>query len=426
MHRFWLNITFPLLLTSLLLVGCDDLFGSKQDDTTDEIFDAGRIEPGLISEVEYIPLTPFFTVGGDLAPITAPQDIYVGYDELIYMVDARGLHVFDLAGRPALFLPIDGGGTSVVQDRRLDVYVTARRDTMLNGQNWNLPVIIHYTGITTGSPRVNNVIWHPFDDDSRKFNRPDPIDTDELVEFTGVAVLRNNSIYVSRRGPVNDRTSVILPHNTILNFTPEGINLGAILALNPTRPSLRSAINPADVLTFIQPPQRSSFSNEQHFIIAQSSALDGNPDSIIPGTELTYSVLSIRAVETNDGIEYRPDTQRLQSAFNPNAGEGFLYEEFKFTNPSDLALAADGTNYLYVLDSAKDSLFIFTAAGIEGVAPPPGSQSTTPVPVSFGGTGDGALNFNRPNGVAYFDRIVYVADTGNNRISRFKLNTDFE
>ncbi|MEM7035245.1 MAG: hypothetical protein AAF629_37240, partial [Chloroflexota bacterium] len=328
--------------------------------------------------------------------------------------------------RPAIFLPIDGGGTSVIQDRRLDVYVTARRDTMLNGQNWNLPIIIHYTGITTGSPRVNNVIWHPFDDDSRKFNRPDPIDTDEMVEFTGVAVLRNNSIYVSRRGPVNDRTSVILPHNTILNFTPEGINLGAILALNPTRASLRSAINPADVLTFIQPPQRSSFSNDQHFIIAQSAAPDGDPTSITPGTELTFSVLSIRAVQTNDGIEYRPDTQRLQSAFNPNAGDGFLYEEFKFTNPSDLALAADGTNYLYVLDSAKDSLFIFTAAGIEGVAPPPGSQTTTPVSVSFGGTGDGALNFNKPNGVAYFDRIVYVADTGNNRISRFKLNTDFE
>ena len=49
-----------------------------------------------------------------------------------------------------------------------------------------------------------------------------------------------------------------------------------------------------------------------------------------------------------------------------------------------------------------------------------------PVVVSFGGTGDSAKEFNRPNGVAYFDKIVYVADTGNNRISRFRLNTDFE
>ena len=46
--------------------------------------------------------------------------------------------------------------------------------------------------------------------------------------------------------------------------------------------------------------------------------------------------------------------------------------------------------------------------------------------VSFGGTGDGALQFRNPQGVSYFRRIVYVADTGNNRISRFRLNTDFE
>ncbi len=416
----------PLLLLFIILSGCDDLFGSKQDDTTDEIFDAGRIEPGLVSEVEYVPLFPFFTLAGDASQLQDPQDVYVGFDELLYVVDTRGLHVYDLAGRPALFIDIPGGGTSVIQDRKFDVYVTARRDTMLNGRNWNLPVIIQYTGITTGNPSVERVIWHPFDDDSRKFNRPDPIPTDEDVAFTGVAVLRDNSIYVSRRGPVNDRTSVILPHNTILSFNPEGVNLGAILALNPTRPSLRSAINPVDVLTFIHPPQRSSFTTDQHFIIAQSSSSDEVSDVLLPDEGLTFSVLSILAVETNDGIDYRPDTQRLQSAFNPNRGAGFLYEEFKFQDPTDLAFAADGTNYLYVLDGGKDSLFVFTAAGIEGVAPPPGSQSTIPVPVSFGGTGDGALEFSNPNGVAYYDQVVYVADSGNNRIARFKLNTDFE
>ncbi len=421
-----LHIITPLFMLILLSTGCDDLFGSKQDDTTDEIFDAGRIEPELVSEVEYVPLSPFFTLAGDQANLQAPQDVYVGYDELLYAVDSRGLHVFDLAGRPALFIPIEGGGTSVIQDRRFNIYVTARRDTMLNGRNWNLPVIFRYSGITTGTPTLEDVIWHPFDDDSRKFNRPDPIDTDEEVEFTGVAVLRDNSVYVSRRGPVNDRTSVILPHNTILTFTPDGVNLGAILALNPNRASLRSAINPVDVLTFVHPPQRSSFTTERNFIIAQSASPNGDPDQIASGDELTFSVLSILAVQTNDGIDYRPDTGRLQSAFNPESGDGFLYDEFKFTNPTDMALALDGTNYLYVLDSGKDSLFVFTAAGIEGVAPPPGSQSTKPVPVSFGGTGDGALQFNNPNGIAYFDEIVYVADTNNNRISRFKLNTDFE
>lgn len=419
-HRF----IILLLLAAVFVAGCDSLLGSKTDGTTDEIFEEGRIPPGLINEAEYVPLFPFFTQGGDGAPLDAPQDVYVGYDELIYVVDARGLHVLDLAGRPAAFVPVAGGGTSVIQDRRLHVYVTAKRDTMLNGRTWNLPVIYRYSGLTTGAPQLEDLIWHPFDDDSRRFNRPDPIDTDEGVEFTGVAVLANNNIYVTRRGPVNESTSIILPHNTILEFTPEGVNTQAFVSLSPTRPSLRSAIYPTDVLTFVHPPQRETFSTARDFIVAQSPYPEGAAEGM--RDSLQFAVLSIRAVITPDGIDYRPDTQRLQAAGDPEAGAGFLYEEYKFENPTDLAFAADGTNYLFVVDAAKDSLFVFTGSGVEGVAPPPGARSPLPVVVSFGGEGDGARQFRDPNGVAYFDQIVYVADTGNNRLGRFRLNTDFE
>ena len=415
-----------LVLSAVFLAACDGLLGSKSDETTEEIFEEGRIPPSLVSEAEYVALFPFFTTGGDGGPLDAPQDLYVGYDELIYVVDRRGLHILDLAGRPASFVPLDGA-TAVVEDRRFHLYVAARRDTFLNDRTWNLPVVYRFSGLTTGTPVLEDIIWHPFDDDSRKFNLPDPIDTDEQVAFTGVSVLFNNRIYISRRGPVNDLTSVVLPHNTVLEFTPDGVNLQAILALNPTRESLRSAINPADVMTFVHPPQRASFPPTKHFIIAQSPYPDGqNPANGFPEDSLRFPVLSILAIETPDGIVYRPDSQKLQTSGDPSRGDGFLYEEFKFLDPSDLMFAADGTNYIYVLDAGRDSLFVFTNTGIEGVAPPPGASSITPVNVSFGGTGDGALQFNNPQGVAYFERIVYVADTGNNRISRFRLNTDFE
>lgn len=421
-----------LLAVAVLLSGCDDLLGSKSDPTTDEIFDAGRIEPGLISEVEYVPLFPFFTRGGDGAPLDAPQDVYVGFDELIYVVDARGLHVLDRSGRPAAFIPIEGGATNVIQDRRFHVYVTARRDTVLNGRTWNLPVVLHYRGLTTGAPEVVDVLWHPFDDDSRR-NLRDPISTDEAVEFTGLAVLFNddpafnNSIYVSRRGPVNQRGSVIRPHNTILEYGPDGENTNAIVALNPAQPNLLSSVSPNDVLTFVHPPQRQRFAEDRSFYVAQSPYADGvAPDDPAARDSLAYAVLSIRAVETPDGIEYDTDSEKLIIAENPDRGDGFLYEEYKFNNPADLAFAADATNYLFVIDSGSDSLFVFTANGIEGVAPPPGATSTQPVVASFGGTGDGSTQFDDPQGVAYFNRVVYVADTGNNRISRFRLNTDFE
>lgn len=419
--------TFLLVVAgSLLWMGCDDIFGSKSDPTTDEIFEEGRIEPGLFNEVEYVPLNPFYLQGGDGSPLQAPTDVYVGYDELIYVTDARGLHVLDLAGRPASFIPIAGGGLSVIQSRDLDIYVTARRDTTLNGRTWNLPVIIRYEDLTIGSPRIGNIIWHPFDDDSRRFSRPDPIDTDEDVTFTGVAMLANNNIYVSRRGPVNDPSSVILPHNTVMEFNTEGINTNSIVALNPNRESLRSAINPTDVMTVIHPPQRESFTSEKHFTVAQSPYPSGEPSAPGASDSLQFAVLSIRAVETTDGIVYQPDTQLLVISENPDRGDGFLYDPFKFISPSDMTFAADGSNYVFVTDAERHKLFVFTGAGVEGVAPPPGSSSSKPVIVSFGSLGDGALQFNNPQGVAYFERIVYVADTGNNRISRFRLNTDFE
>jgi hypothetical protein len=422
------KVTYGLMVLLLVaLTGCDAILGSKQDDVTDEIFEAGRNDPELLNEVEYVPLFPFYETGADGAPFEAPKDVYAGFDDLLYVVDDRGLHVFDLSGRPATFIPIQGGATSVVQDRRFRTYVTARRDTLLNGRVWNLPVVMRIDGITTGSPAVGDIIWHPFDDDSRKFNAPDPIETDEEVSFTGVGVLYDNHVYVSRRGPVNPRGTFILPHNTIMEFDENGVNLQSLVTLHPTRESLRSSLFPADVTTYVHPPQRSFFPQERHLILLQSTGLD---DIIgggsVPMNALRYAVLSIRVVPTSDGVDYQPDTDKLRIASNPDRGDAFLYDEFRFSNPTDVTVAADGSNFIFVTDAGSDSLFVFTGQGVEGVTPPPGASSTRPVSVSFGGTGDGALQFNRPMGVATSRRIVYVADSGNNRIGRYRLNTDFE
>ncbi|NNE34743.1 MAG: hypothetical protein HKN13_05885 [Rhodothermales bacterium] len=397
----------------VFVAGCD-VFGSKDDATTDEIFDAGRSDIGLLDEVEYVPLFPFFTQSAAGSQFNAPTDVYVGFDEFIYVTDQDGLHVLEESGRTATFFPIPGGATSVIQDRLLNVFVTARRDTLVGGRTWSLPVVLKYTGIARGERTLSNIIWHPFDDDTR--SRRDPEDADELVEFTGVAVMASNSIYVSRRGPNNNAASVLSPHNSILEFNSDGLNVQR-LPLSPALPSLRSSVSPSDVLTFVQPPQRESLQLNRSFIVAQQSET---------GLPLQFAVLSLIAVETTDGIDYQTDSQKLQTASFPERGDGFLYDEFRFDKPSGLAFAGDASQYLFVVDSGKDSLFVFTNTGVEGVAAPAGSRSTIPVRVSFGGTGDGSKQFNSPQGVAYANQIVYVADRGNNRISRFRLNTDFE
>ncbi|HYE95015.1 MAG TPA: hypothetical protein VD962_02300 [Rubricoccaceae bacterium] len=438
-----------LAVLTLALTGCDALFGSKGDDVTDEILDEGQTDPTLPDEVGYVPLTPFYTQGA-LGALDAPQDVYVGYDELLYVVDRQGLHVLDLAGRPQGFLGEIGWPgqapqslrdvEAVVQDRRLDVYIAARRDTTVAGAACNrypgepercdLPVVYRISGLTTGTPQLVDIIWHVFDDGSRRFTRFDTPGRyvaggntyyDEDARFTGVAPLFDNRVYITRSGPVNDTQSgrpnqTFSPFNAFLVYTAEGEYVQFVRALSPTQPSLLSAVWPSDVMTFVGPPQRTTFPASSDFLIAQAP----------PSGPVRYGVLSVRVVETPDGTEFRVDTEKLSIAANPDAGDGFLYEEFKFERPVSLAFAADATGYTFVLDAGKDSLFVFTRTGVEGVSPPPGAPSLRPVRVSFGGTGGGPLQFREPMGVAYFDRTVYVADTGNNRIGRYRLNTDFE
>ena len=432
----------PLLAAGFLLSGCDALFGSKGDDTTREIFEEGESDPTLADDVGYVPLNPFYEQGFGGA-FDRPTDVYVGYDEFIYVSDARGLHVLDLAGRPRFLLDEVAGQplrdiTAVVQDRRLDVYVAARRDTTVAGadcpsggipEQCDLAVVYRIRGLTVGNPRVEDILWHPFDDGSRRLTRFELPDTyangtsDEDAVFTGVAPLADNRVYITRRGPVNDAASgrpsqTFSPFNAFMVFTAEGDYVQYVRALSPDRPSLLSAFYPSDVLTFLGPPQRAGVALNEDFLIAQAPP---------PGVETpTYGVVSVRVVETTDGTEFRVDSERLGIASNPDAGDGALFEADQFEQPTSLGYAADQTGYLFVLDAGKDSLFVFNQAGIEGVAPPPGAESSLPVRVSFGGSGGGPLQFSDPQGVAYYNRIVYVADTGNNRISRFRLNTDFE
>jgi hypothetical protein len=46
------------------------------------------------------------------------------------------------------------------------------------------------------------------------------------------------------------------------------------------------------------------------------------------------------------------------------------------------------------------------------------------LPESFGNP-EGSLSvFNNPKGISYFNKIIYIADTDNNRIVRYKLSTE--
>lgn len=429
-----IGITFVAVVIIVLgTQGCSDIFGSKDNSTTEEIFEEGRIDPTLERVDGYSALTPFW---GDF---DNPTDVFVGFDGFVYVTDAVGLHALDradLAPRRTIELP---GAVSVTQDRLLNVYVAARYDTVISElpgergeQTWNLPAVYKIKNLNgAGKITFQDTLIHPFDDNSRATTASEQFrldrsraDNDELVEFTGVGVLRDNKIYVSRRGPRNIAGALEAGDNTVLQYepvvedgvtTPKMRNINQIRSLNPRTPSLLSAVGLSDITTFINPPQRDRFPDDRNFLIAQA-----DQERTIP-----FRVLQVNVVETPDGTAFQPNQDFLVR--DTSRADGFLYEEGKFTEPAGLAVAGDETGYIFVIDKARHKLFQFKPNGEEGIDPPPAAvDRSRNLTVSFGGLGNGPRQFNSPSGVAYFDEIVYVADTGNNRIARYRLTTDFE
>lgn len=409
-HRFiWLY--WALAVGLLGLSSCDFLLGSKKDSTVDDVLRQGAIDPNVIQQVVgYVPILPIWS------GFISPTDVFVGYDELVYVVESGGpnpgLHILDLKGDRQNFIPIPGA-TKVTQDRRLHTYVLGRVDEERNGEMYNLAAVYVLTQTGTFDPNFIDTLVHPRNDLSRNNTNFRGI-FDEQVEFTGIAATHDNEFYLSRRGPTNSLTSTAVPDNAVLIYRSDRSNNGSARGLNPTTSSLRSAVGVSGLTSFLAPPQLVfGMNNTKDFILLQSS----------PNTE--YKALWIRQVDNPEtGISFTENATLLN--FDTSRAERFLYEGFRFTNPTDICIAPDETGYIFVIDSERDSLYQFSPLGFEGVNPPPASGITKQVISSFGGRGLGPFQFNQPQGVAYFRRVVYVADTGNGRIMRYKLSIDLE
>ncbi len=403
-------IVFALIAGLGLLPSCDFLFGSREDEVVTEIFEEGAIDPEFNNEeVGYVPILPIWE------DFVQPLDVYIGYDEMVYVVDAEGLKVLDQAGvlHRAFFIP---GATDVVQDRRLHTYVAGRVDLDVDddGILENLAAVYHLRGTSSGgAPEILDTIIHPFDDDSRAITAFRGAD-DETVEFTGLAVLADNTLYVARKGPRNSVSSISRPDNIVLFYDPAGDNIGFANQLSPEGSNLRSTWDMSAIATFAGPPQAlAGFSTSRDFI------------TCLLGPGASYRVLWMNRFEDPvQGIFFQENANLVLQ--DPTKADRFLYEPNRFIQPLDVCIAPDATGYIFVVDGGTDSLYQFTQRGYEGVNPPANTTITRQIIASFGGEGSGPFQFIDPSGVAYMRNTVYVADRGNNRVMRFRLSTDLE
>jgi len=396
--KYWLkHISLATLLT-IMLSSCNNFFGKKTN--------LDFLPPPNYSNkpVAYVPLQP------DIKGLQRPTDVIVGWDQLIYVADAgaQKIYSYDISGTPmsSFYIP---GLTSVAQDRHLNLLAIGTIDTVINFKKYNLAAIYRIKldnpqGYGLQNAVIINKTVHPF------YFTTGFKDLDSQTRFNHIAILADNSYYATRTGPSNSQTQFGGPDDAVLQFSASDVFETPIYVTTTSGQYTNYFKMPFGIASRAQPPQSTSVNTKGDFIFT----------SVEPGFPIDVQEID-KTVNAMFGVFY---SLAYYPIGDTTKASGFLYTPNKFVQPTGVTIAGDGTNYVWVVDAYKDSLYQFNGQGLEGVTPPPGYGSTKNIKVSFGGQGNDLSHFDQPMAVAYYNKIVYVADAGNGRILRFELTTD--
>jgi len=389
------NVSIKILGFAVMMVfmsSCESYFGDQTDLSFIELPEQN------FREVAYVPVQPI------LNQFASPTDIIAGFDELIYVVDNGSQEVIalDQSGREVGRRFIQGAKT-MAQDRSLDLLVIGTITDTINSSI--VRSCIYRLDLSTSMgyglrfAEFTDTIIHPF------YFKSSSISSDQDVSLNNIAVLADNSFYVTRTGPRTTPTrddAILLFDNTGKFITP--------LEVTDSRGAVYPDFfkDPIGITSLVKPPQIN---------------VDSRGDFIFTSVD-PNGVLKVQYIEKLESVDGTAYTPKVNFSADTTLANSFINEPFKFDRPLDVEYAGDGTNYIFVVDAEKDSLYQFTSNGLEGVEPPPASGETKFIKTSFGGTGIGAMQFNEPTAVAYKSRILYVADKGNGRVLRFKLTLD--
>ncbi|HOJ17634.1 MAG TPA: hypothetical protein PLT92_03615 [Ignavibacteriaceae bacterium] len=316
----------------------------------------------------YIPLSPNWT------GFSNPQDIYIGNEPFIYVCDTDNNRIvmMNLAGQVLgtryLEKPL-----ALAQDYALNLIVAAHdTSTFVDGKP--IAALFKIDMVAGG----HNIQTAPL---IRIFYKTS-YDLSFKGKYTGISVFYDNSYYVSRTGPNN--TSLTDKDNSVLIFNvkkyPDGTKKDTLIGQIPNLEAEGTGL-----LTANQISSMTSFKRKNiDFIMT----LSGNTSF---KTQWLY-------------YNYSGETPGYENRLFPS--EKGMMKINKFVQPEGVTV--DNSGNIFIADAGKDSVYKFNAFGDEMQ--------------SFGG----ASVFNKPSGVAFFDKVLYVADAGNNRILRFVLSTDIQ
>ncbi len=354
-------LKYLIIVSFLALVGgC----GNQLDLSQFPITNNGNIN---ISDTVYIQQSPVWT------GFSSPKDIIIGNDQLVYVCDSKNNRIvqMDLSGNLVSYKSLGDNiyPVKITQDYNFDILTLSDSTTSID-----TITVLHRFKIVDGGGLIGN---------ARQITLlsslyPTP-NSNKYRKFTGVSMFPDNSYIVTRVGPSD----------------PIGIDPGnAILKLK----GIETVTN-VEKLSGFQTSGNSFYSIEN------------------------TSSISVMRNSSSDFIIARntPDTVSLNKilVFNYNSSSG-AYDP-KYTSPTqDIvvtkfgipgSVTQDSYSNIYVIDAMRNYLYKFNTSGRLLVE-------------SFGKFGSGANQFDSPMGVAHFNKVLYISDTKNNRILRFKLSTD--
>jgi hypothetical protein len=404
MKTMYKYFCFPLMVALIVALGCED---------TPDISDIdARAQSGVqvIGDTNYVEILPPW---GGVSVFESPTAILIGNDQLLYVADydKNQLVMMDAGGTilsiKSILHPI-----SIAQNTQLDLFVggetiTSKGDTI--GAIYKIYLVrfdtTYYDTLKNSFNRdsivsrlvSNTKIQHNFDVAHTQivFKEQAKIN-DHHRRYTGIGILPpTNEYLVARTGP--DNSSFVDPDTRVLRFN-RGDTLVTPLADLITRPSGGTAITDIRNLTGLM-----VFPKSKDFILTQTTE----------GVAYGAVWMIYKSGSDFEGWVSKFDlsTQGIRSDF-------IRQNQFK-----DAAGAAYDSRRreIFIVDAGWDSVFKFDKNG--SFKSESFGKSRTKVidektkEVKFKG-------LDRPRGVAFSnDCTLYVADTGNKYIRRFRLST---
>lgn len=351
-----------VFLLPLLLLLIMGLFSceSKLDLSVFPLSNTGQ---PTVSETTYVQISPVWY------GFNKPKAIIVGNEPVIYVADTKNdrLVQMDIAGGIIGVFSIPNPA-ALAQDYNFDLLVIA--DSVAGNDTLSILYRIKTAevgGIISNASKIRLITCE----------YPTPL-VSRKRKFTGVSVFPDNSYIVSRVGP--DNTSLIDPDNALLKIKG------------------RETVTSVNVLGGFQATGNSFYSIDKNSAVR--TTVNSSTDFIVGRNPADTTTL-------NKVIWFVYDV--VNGTYDPKFTSNFDdIVSTKFGMPA--SIAQDISYNIYVIDSYRNYLFKFGSDGKLRKE-------------SFGTFGENDF-LNSPKGVSHYNRVLYIADTGNDRILRFKLSTD--